>query len=96
MWWLGKQCVIETHSEHLVNRLRLRSARGEGGSVVEAITLYFVEVGDRGTEFHRVDVNQYGVITNWPRGFFDQAQSEAEDILSAGLEKRRAGREAGT
>ena len=27
---LGKQCLVETHSEHLVNRLRLRVAQAEG------------------------------------------------------------------
>ena len=33
MAMLQKQCLIETHSEYLINRLRLRAARAEGKSV---------------------------------------------------------------
>jgi len=39
--------------------------------------------------FKDVVVNDYGAITNWPEGFFDQGQREAEDILRAAIDKKR-------
>lgn len=86
---MGKQCIVETHSEHIINRLRLR----EGTSVDPLRTpakIYFVERDKAGSAFREVVVNEYGAIADWPAGFFDQGQREADDILRAALAKRRA------
>lgn len=85
---LGKQCIIETHSEHLINRLRLRSALAEGGSVTNLLQIYFAKRSEGVSVFTPVKVNEYGAIANWPEGFFDQAELEAERILNAAMAKR--------
>ena len=54
--------------------------------------IYFTEKKDGATEFQEVKVNKYGAITDWPDGFFDQSQSEAEEILRAATRKRKAER----
>jgi predicted ATPase len=80
---LHKQCLIETHSEYLINRLRLRAAKAPGKSVSDLIKLYFVEKTNGFTTYRDVVVNEYGTIVRWPRGFFDQSQREIEEILLA-------------
>jgi predicted ATPase len=87
---LGKQCVIETHSEYLINRLRLRIASSEINIPLSPmIKIYFVEKEGDSSTFREVIVNEYGAIPEWPDGFFDQSQDEAEHILRAATAKRR-------
>lgn len=86
----GKQCLIETHSEYLINRLRFRAAAEETTNrVTENLKIYFVEKKNGASGFRDVKVNEYGAILDWPEGFFDQSQSEAESILRAAAAKKK-------
>ncbi len=85
---MGKQCIVETHSEHIINRLRLREATSVD-PLREPAKIYFVERDEEGSSFREVVVNEYGAVANWPVGFFDQGQREAERILRAATTKRR-------
>jgi len=90
MTQLGKQCILETHSEYLVNRIRFRTAAaGTSNPWLEAVKLYFVERGADGSSFREVRMNEFGAILDWPDGFFDQSQREAEAILRAAVIKRK-------
>ena len=88
---LRKQCVLETHSEYLINRIRFRVAAAVNKNPwVEAVKMYFVERSPEGSTFQEVKINEYGAVMNWPEGFFDQSQQEAEAILRAAAKKRKA------
>ncbi len=90
MSFLGKQCILETHSEYLINRLRFRAASAPvEQSLVDLVKVYFLEKKDGVTSFRDVQINDYGAILDWPAGFFDQNQHEAEAILRAAAVKRR-------
>jgi len=90
MGLLGKQCVLETHSEYLINRLRFRAAaEKEKSEFAKAMKMYFVEKRGDTSVFRPVVVNEFGAIPDWPDGFFDQSQSEAEQILRAATRKRQ-------
>ena len=88
---LEKQCIVETHSEYIVNRVRLRTAMLPDDWENPA-RVYFVERNQQGKAFREVVVNEYGAITEWPKGFFDHSQREAESILRAATVKRKAQR----
>ena len=91
---LGKQCIIETHSEYLINRLRLRIVSDPENALSSISKVYFSEKGESGhSSFREVVVNEFGAIPDWPKGFFDQSQFEAEEILRAAAQKRRLRRE---
>ena len=90
---LGRQCLIETHSEYLINRLRYRAAAEEKSNrVTNNLKMYFVEKKDGASNFREVQVNEYGAILDWPDGFFDQSQFESESILRAAAAKRKSQR----
>ena len=94
MTQLGKQCVIETHSEYLINRIRFRAAAAvKANPWVEAVKMYFVEKAEQESSFREVNINEFGAIQDWPEGFFDQSQRESEAILRAAASKRKAKRE---
>ena len=82
---LGKQCLIETHSEHIINRIRLRIAEGSKSSPwQEAIKVYFVEnEKESGSSFREVIINEYGAIQDWPKGFFEEGLLETEKRIRA-------------
>jgi predicted ATPase len=84
----GRQLVVETHSEYLVNRLRLRVAQDQTDATSALVSVINVSREKGRTHCEKVDVNRYGSIEQWPAGFFDQATTEAEDLLLAGLAKR--------
>jgi predicted ATPase len=93
MAMLGKQCIVETHSEYIINRLRLRAASASGDEVSSLMKVYFVEKKEGASTFREVTVNRYGAVVEWPEGFFDQSQRESEEILRAGLAKKKQERQ---
>ncbi len=90
---LGKQCIVETHSEYLINRLRFRAASAPQDELSSSIRMYFVEKQEGNSTFREVRVNEYGAILDWPEGFFDQSHREAERILRAAVTKKKKERE---
>ena len=90
---LGKQCVLETHSEYLINRIRFRVAAAVTDNPwMEAVKMYFVARPSGESTFQEVKINEYGAVVDWPEGFFDQSQREAEAILVAAVKKRKTQR----
>lgn len=88
---LGKQCLIETHSDTLVNQLRLHMVKG-GEAVRELVSIYFVEQDEQGdARFEPVKVSEGGNIVNWPEGFLDESVKQEEAIAQEAL-RRRASR----
>jgi predicted ATPase len=86
---LGKQCILETHSEHIINRLRYRIASTTDESLTASTKIYFAEKQDGNSHYRPVPINEFGAIIDWPAGFFDESQKEAEALLRAAMEKRR-------
>lgn len=89
----NKQCIVETHSEYFIDRLRFRIAAATPEQELNSQTkIYFVENSSQGSAFREVVINEYGAISDWPEGFFDQSQRQAEEILWAAAMKRKASR----
>ncbi|TFF97670.1 MAG: hypothetical protein EU541_07890 [Promethearchaeota archaeon] len=86
----GKKFIIETHSEHLINRICLRIAQDFKNELNELISLNFVEQKSpeyTGARIEKIELNKYGEILNWPIGFLDMTDNRK--ILKAGIEKRQ-------
>jgi predicted ATPase len=86
---LGKQCLIETHSEYLVNKLRQRIVEAKSDEVLQLVRMYFVERKGNASSFREVTPNQYGALLEWPDGFFDEGTLQAETIMRLATQKRR-------
>lgn len=97
----NKQCIVETHSEYLIDRIRFRIAAQpidrspSEKPLQDQVKMFFVEKTGVGSSFREVVVNEYGAIVDWPDGFFDQSQQQAEEILRAAALKRKAARNKG-
>lgn len=79
----NRQCLVETHSEYMINRLRLRIAQGNQERLGEDSPIYFIEKNEAASSIRKVEINRFGVIQDWPEEFFDQSDREVENILVA-------------
>ena len=80
------QIVLESHSEHLLQRLQRRMA--EEVITPEAIKLYFTSIKEGRSELTTLDLDEYGNIRNWPEGFFGDTLGEAAAMMKAEMERR--------
>ncbi len=87
----GKRLVIETHSDHFINRLRRRVAEDRTDKLADDVSILFVHPPEdgQGTVIQPLRVDPYGVIENWPPDFLPESANEAGAIFRAGLEKRQ-------
>ena len=85
----GKQCIVETHSEHLINRIRRRIAESEDTNILDQLQIYFVELQNGVSQLRSVEPNEFGAIMDWPTDFFDEVEKESSAIVRAGMKKRR-------
>jgi hypothetical protein len=85
----GKQCIVETHSEYLVSRLRYLSAVAKDVEISKLIKIYFVEKPSTQSVYNEVTITDTGAIKNWPDGFFDETERNATAIIQAQIERAR-------
>lgn len=81
------QLFVETHSEHIVNAMRLcMLEEGYDGFSNEDVRLYFF---DKDLSVKPLEVMPDAQIPQWPAGFFDQSERDAATILKLGLLKSK-------
>ncbi|MBA4088763.1 MAG: DUF3696 domain-containing protein [Novosphingobium sp.] len=76
------QIIVESHSEHFLNRLLRRVAEEKtpyGNINVDDVALYFCENEDGRSKITPLELNLFGGITNWPQDFFGD---QFEDIIA--------------
>ena len=83
--------IVETHSEHLL--LRLRRLVAEGLIDAEDIALYYVEKRDGRSQIRLVSINADGNIPSdeWPKGFFEDSLRESFALAKAQSSRSRSG-----
>ncbi|MGP5928757.1 DUF3696 domain-containing protein [Corynebacterium glyciniphilum] len=82
-------CMIETHSDSLLTRLRRRVSE----KVVdpEQISLVFVEKEDGGSDYRTLEMDDVGNLKVWPKGFLTGALEDSQVIIREAMERRRRG-----
>ena len=73
-----KRYLVETHSEYLINRLRLSIVKGN--IAPEDVAVYYFTNTSKGTEVHKIQLNKLGSIENAPKDFFDTYMMDVMDI----------------
>ena len=86
----GRQILVETHSEHLINRLRRRVAEDDSDETESLIGLLFAEQYEGQTTFSESKINAYGGLSrDWPDGFLDLGAREAQHLVRSSVYKHR-------
>ena len=86
----GRQIIVETHSEHMVSRIRRRIAESTGSELEDLVGILFAEQKNGVTQYRSPSINKFGGLgSDWPDGFLDVGAGEMENLLVAGLAKRK-------
>jgi predicted ATPase len=86
----GKQLLLETHSEYLVDRFRLRIALSSSDKVRHLVNILFSEKVGSSSSLEPVEISEYGAVLKWPKDFFEQSQRDVGRIVKAASGKRRS------
>jgi hypothetical protein len=80
----GRNLLIETHSEYMINRTRrdvvLKKANAKD------IQLFFAERGEVETTIRAANLSGSGGFEYWPKGFFSQTEDDLLEILKSIVE----------
>ncbi len=89
-----KNVIVETHSDHIINRLVRRIMGDETGLLSNNIQIYFVDKNSS-NPIEKINISPTKGIVNAPKDFFTQFASETMEIFKTGLEniKRRGNNE---
>ncbi len=76
----GVRIIIETHSDHILNGIQLAVA-DKTIQCQDVSINYFNNSGEEGLEILNLPITEFGEITCWPKGFFDQSQIDYLQLL---------------
>ena len=88
----GRQILVETHSEYLITRLRLLSAKDK--DVRKLFSLVFThqemdsQSGLLNSKYESVFPDSKGQLPDWPDGFFDQIPQDIQELLGVMLDEK--------
>ena len=82
------QIILESHSEHLLIRLMRRIA--EEYISVDDTAFYFCEMNEGKSEIEKLNVDNYGNITNWPQNFFGDEMGDLAAKTKAEMKRKKA------
>ncbi|EKD34139.1 MAG: hypothetical protein ACD_75C02452G0002 [uncultured bacterium] len=81
------QFIIESHSEHFINRLQRRIA--EGVISHEDVAVYFCKRKGSSVELEPLQLNLFGDIENWPENFFGDEMADITARTIAAMQRRK-------
>ncbi|MNZ50895.1 DUF3696 domain-containing protein [Aeromonas sp. XH] len=77
----GVQIIIETHSDHILNSIRVCTK--EGIISKEKSKIYFFQHNQNSLSSFatEISINSDGSVTSWPSGFFDEWDNQLDKLL---------------
>ncbi len=79
----GVQIFLETHSDHVLNGIRLAIADGRAALVPDKVAIHFFRPeDDEGPMVQPIELKDTGQLSEWPAGFFDQTQVDLAALAS--------------
>jgi predicted ATPase len=86
----GKQVIVETHSEHLINALRTAAAEDATERIAPLISVYYLDSLGPKPDILKLEVQSDGTVPDWPPDFFGDALRLSTRLLKAQSAKRKA------
>lgn len=77
----GVQIIVETHSDHFLNGLRVAT---KNNLITPADSqIYYFEKAENSlnTIIHTINIDEQGKIDDWPAGFFDEWDNQLDKLL---------------
>ncbi|MGH8499128.1 MAG: DUF3696 domain-containing protein [Methylococcales bacterium] len=82
------QLIVESHSEHFLNRLQRRIA--ESQITPDDVAIYFCKLKGSATELEPLRLDLFGEIENWPDRFFGDEMADIAGRATAAMQRKAA------
>jgi len=76
---VGAQLIVETHSDHILNGVRLGVKRGL--LQPKDVALHYFRREDEGIKIQSPSIGPDGMLSQWPTGFFDEWDRSLDQLL---------------
>lgn len=86
----GVRVVVETHSEHVVNGVRRFLLKKDSQLRSNEIAIYFFNKVDNNHKIEKINVDEWGNLSDLPLDFFDQVRQDMQKIIQLGIERNHA------
>lgn len=77
----GVQVFVETHSDHLLNGIRIEAKRNHINSDEVAFHFFDRKIGAQSTSVISPRLDNNGRLDQWPEGFFDEWENSLAELL---------------
>ena len=77
----GVQVLVETHSDHLLNGIRIATKRGLIKPDEVALHFFSRKIGAQSTTVTTPRLDKHGRLDQWPEGFFDEWENGLAELL---------------
>jgi predicted ATPase len=78
-----KQIILETHSEHIVNMIRVLVAEDINNLLYQLNRIYYIDNLYEKPNVHELSINNTGMVPKWPHSFFGEAATLSGRLLRA-------------
>ena len=82
----GKQVILETHSDHILNRIIRRIMEDESSFLLDNVSVYYVQKENNESIVSPIEIDKIHGIAKCPPDFFSQYTSEVDTIVRTGFE----------
>ena len=86
-----RELIIETHSDHIINRVVKRIMQDKTGQLNKIVKIYYINSNERENPITEINIDPQKGITNAPIQFFTQFGSESMMIAKCAMENFREG-----
>ncbi len=77
----GRQLIVETHSDHLIDRIRMDVRDGKTSLTPDDVRILYFERGDLDVKIHEIWYDDMGNLQNTPSGYRSFFMKEVERSL---------------
>jgi predicted ATPase len=77
----GVQIIIETHSDHFLNRIRIATKKGILTPKQSKVYYFRKDKDELETKIDEINIDTEGGIDSYPKGFFDQFDDDLDELL---------------
>lgn len=76
----GVKTIVETHSEHVINGIRIASLKNKINHK-DILIHFFTQNQKSEVEIKKIEINEKGELSEWAEGFFDQEEKDLSEIF---------------
>lgn len=78
----GVQVILETHSEHIINGIRIASLQKRIDTRKLSINYFNLDDDLKTTRIEHIQITAKADLSKWPKGFLDQEQNDLRELIT--------------